>query len=190
MQFHRILATAAAAGLSASVYADSWPAPTERIVCFANRNHIFRIEPGPLDHSKFAIGTLYRFNEENKLYEIVWQTELLNPLSPVSVMVSDDGEYVVGINDYFRSGYGDHIVVIYGEEGKPIKKFGLRELFSDEEISRIPMTTSSLHWGGRHRLDEIRDILILQLYASDASTQPSYREKSIFLESGEFTIQQ
>lgn len=88
---------------------------------------------------------------------------LVNEVGPVNAVVSDEGKYFVTFDNWYRAGYGDDIVVIYRADGALVKKFGLADLFTEGEISKLPRSVSSIWWGGSHYIDEQNGQLVLKV---------------------------
>jgi len=67
---------------------------------------------------------------------------LLNPVAPVEFFVSDQG-YLITLDNWHNMGYGK-VLALYGPDGAPIKSYELKDLFSEEEISRFEHSVSSI----------------------------------------------
>jgi hypothetical protein len=60
----------------------------------------------------------------------LWTATLSNKVSPVEALVSDDGKYVVTLDNWHRVGYGEDVVAFYGKGGQ-VKKYSLEEIAGD-----------------------------------------------------------
>jgi len=147
--------------------ADSWGSPQKQIFYSNDKRFIFEIIPGKESAGSRvpSRGTLFR-KENNDKSNIIWSRQLENNESAVSAIVSATGKYVVTFDDWGHMGYGDKVVVVYGQDGKLLYKFGLEDILSNTELQQIPISVSSRHWSkGEHLIDEREDILILKTIA-------------------------
>lgn len=94
----------------------------------------------------------------------LWKVQLDNEVSPVSALVSDDGNYVITFDNWHGVGYGDNVVTIYnGTTGKLVKKLGLSDFLTESDIYNLPASVSSMHWHGTHHIDYEKKQLILKV---------------------------
>jgi mono/diheme cytochrome c family protein len=96
-------------------------------------------------------------------YDLVWEADLSNDVSPVHALVARDGQYVVTFDNWHSRGHGDNVVVIYGPKGQQIKKFGLLDFVDSALEQRLPLSVSSRWWGQGHRLDEKAGVVVLKV---------------------------
>jgi len=155
--------------------ADTWALPGEKSYYSDNELYCFEVTPATvrltLGEDAECIGTLYglgrplnEYSEEEEVFELLlWEVKLVNEISPVSALVTDDGKYVITFNDWGRLGYGDNVIVIYDSTGVVAKKFSLEDILSEDELLLIPHTVSSIWWGGDHFIDNIHNNLMLQV---------------------------
>src|SRR5262249_51852655 len=102
-------------------------------------------------------------------YSKKWEFPLINEVSPVSALVTDDGGYVITFDNWHAVGYGDNVVVIYRANGALVKKFGLEDLLTEGDIETLPHSVSSIWWGGEHYIDHANGILNLKVVANGKS---------------------
>ncbi|WP_337175006.1 hypothetical protein [Paludisphaera sp.] len=95
-------------------------------------------------------------------FEVVWEQPLTNRVSPVEVLVGDDGT-VVTLDNWHWVGHGSNVVVIYGPDGKLVRSMGLEDFLTEEEVKELPHSVSSIWWGHGHRLDMEDETLILNV---------------------------
>ena len=139
-----------------SVRADSWGPPTEFDTPSANRKFVAHVVPGKKDLKPLLIVSTLTKGKTNE----TWRTQLGNRVSPTQVYLSDDGESVVTLDNYFGVGYGDDVVAIYNRQGR-LRAYSLEEIAplpkskpdSSEWLStrrgyegKFTHTTSSRHW--------------------------------------------
>jgi len=86
---------------------------------------------------------LYRVTETDSIQ--IWKKTLLNDISPVHTIIANDGSSVATFDNWYGTGYGKNVFVVYNETGEAKKTYTL------EEISPFPLndylrTVSSLFW--------------------------------------------
>ena len=86
-----------------------------------------------------------------------------NDVSPVSVLVSNSGAYVVTFDNWHHVGRGSNVVVIYGPKGKLVREMGLEDFLPREKVNALPISVSSTWWGHGHYLDEKMQCLVLRV---------------------------
>lgn len=92
----------------------------------------------------------------------VWNKPLVNDVSPVTVIVSDQG-WTASFDNWHSTGYGDHVVVIYGPDGQKIRQLALADFLSRAYIHGLPHSVSSIAWGGDHHFSNDGKRLVLQV---------------------------
>jgi Gram-negative bacterial TonB protein C-terminal len=167
-------------GLLSSVKADTWTLPTETKYCSENKKFCLKVQPKKLESQlsyfkdksdkkedagsdktvkeNYCKGVFY--NKRKKL----WSIKLDNEVSPVSAILSNNGDYVVTFDNWHGTGYGDNVVVIYdASNGKLIRKLGLSDFLTESDIDNLQYTTSSIKWSGEHHFDYEKRQLILKV---------------------------
>ncbi len=134
--------TLSAGILAASlIHADSWEAPSPKV--FASKYGGYGFKMIPSKESTESQGVLFSLEADGKEKKL-WEAKLVN--IPHWVLVSDCGKYVVTIDTYANLGY-KHVLVVYGEKGKIIADFALKDLLSEDEILKnVDHSVSSRHW--------------------------------------------
>ncbi|RNJ64351.1 MAG: hypothetical protein EDM03_08520 [Porphyrobacter sp. IPPAS B-1204] len=188
---------AAAFGLLRSTVAcaDSWAPPETETTLSANGQYRFTLEPvgiesqmaffeeeaaaakaGKTVERPAPLGLLEKRNAAGK-WEPVWAIPLLNPMAPVSVLVSDDGRHVVTFDNWHSMGHGEHVVVIYGPEGKLVRSMALTDIVPADFIDALPRSVSSIQWRNREALTNAGTTVTVEMpipgedaYAEDAET--------------------
>jgi len=120
--------------------------------------------------------------------ETVWERPLLNDIAPVSALVTSNGNYVVTFDEWHSVGYGPNVVVIYGSDGKVIRRLSLADFLSKGHIASLPHSVSSIFWGAGHYIDEAQEKIILRVFESGtmfSEPSPEIREIQIVLATGE-----
>lgn len=172
--------------LAASANADTWALPQEQTVCSENDKFCIKIVPKKLEsqlsyfkdkvdgrndagadkkiEENYCKGVFYARDAGGRLHE-KWKIKLVNEVSPVTILVSNDGDYVVTFDNWHGVGYGEEVVVIYdASKGDLIRKMGLSDFLTENDIASLPMSVSSIWWGGKHRIDD--DNLVLKVTKS------------------------
>lgn len=138
--------------LPLSAIADSWLPPKSFARVSENAGIIVRIDPGysnPDDSGvKPAHCRLFRYSEEKKMYEFWREHALVNHTLPGSIVVPDDGSFLVTFDDYMGVGTSENTVVVYDSTGRMLKRWALKDIFSEAEIEGLPHSTMSIHWRG------------------------------------------
>jgi hypothetical protein len=129
--------------LSAPLLADKWMPARPFATSSANGRYVAAVTPG--ERRGAARPTLELFKVEDGKRTLQWRTELSNQESPYQVLVTDDGNYVVTLDEYARIGYGDEVVAIYGRGGK-IKNYSLESIAGDALKPRITRNFRSVRF--------------------------------------------
>ena len=79
---------------------------------------------------------------------LVWTRKLVNTIAPVSAKVSNDGRYMVTLDDWGGNRpTGENAVVIYGVDGNLLKQYSLLEI-SPFPLDSYDVSVTSFHWYG------------------------------------------
>ena len=132
--------------------ADSWRSATPKAVVSEDGRIVVRVTPGTsigdtygfagAPKGQFASAPWFRYRD--KRYELYQTAQLLNPVAPIHVAVTNDGT-VVTLDNWHNVGFGD-VVAIYAPDGKLRKKYSLRDLYSMTTIEKIDRSVSSIWW--------------------------------------------
>ena len=87
---------------------------------------------------------LYKLNGQQDTVEI-WNKKLINKVSPVFALVSNDGKRVVTLDNWHSMGYGNEVLVVYDEVGELVRKYQLED-FSVFTLNDYYITVSSIWW--------------------------------------------
>ena len=203
--FARGLAFAGAAMLCSPVCGDSVRFPS--ITAYSSESGAFRFTAVPRDPwwleqylpdrvhertvagevltgSKVCRGVLERKLEDGR-YEVVWDRQLETERAPESVLVAEDGRFVVTFNDWGERGYGPNVVVIYDAVGETVRQLGLADFLAQDHIEQLMHTFSQIVWGHGHWLAD--RVLVLRVFPpgySGPSRAARFREIRIRLADG------
>lgn len=140
--------------------ADSWNPPKTEVYLSANGQFRLTVTPRdidsplsyfetkvkgkPLAESLGPVGELHRLADGK--WQKIWSRKLVNEVSPVSALVSNDGGSIVTFDNWHSAGYGDDVVVIYGTDGILIKSFALTQIVPPYFVDGFERTVSSIWW--------------------------------------------
>jgi hypothetical protein len=139
--------------LAAVAYADDWPAAQIQNVFSANGKHFVRIVPGQnwgdtvgfsgSPKGRNAKAEFY-VQQRDRSFKPTAEVALQNPIAPVEAIVTDTG-YLVTFDNWHNFGYGK-VVAIYRPNGRLLRSFSLEEIYSADQLKRIPHSISSRGW--------------------------------------------
>jgi hypothetical protein len=154
----------AALWLAGPARADSWADPKTETTLSANGLFRFTVTPADfgsvLDYFREEVaaeksgipverpaplGLLERRDAQGK-WQPVWAGPLVNRIAPVEVIVAGDGRHVVTFDNWHSMGHGEHVIVIYGPDGKLVRSLALSDLLPQDFIDSQPHTVSSIQW--------------------------------------------
>ena len=114
------------------------------------------------------LGRFYCRNSEGT-DSLLWENALIYSKKSDSVLVAGDGHHIVTFQTRVSGGYGDNVVVLYGDQGQPIRKYGLSEIcpYRADVKPRSGFWAFDLwdenYWGSGHRIDDVRHQLVLRM---------------------------
>lgn len=156
----RLFLVVLAASLGAAAQADSWVDPAREVYHSANKQYRLTVDPAPEEEVDAyyeaddedrkalrpnAIGRLER-KLQNDTWETVWDEPLLNEVAPTHALVSDDGRYVITFDNWYSTGHGENVVVIYRADGSLVRSMELTDLVPDYYKGLLDHTVSSVLW--------------------------------------------
>lgn len=116
-------------------------------------------------------GELYQINGTDSV--LIWKRPLLNEVCPVYAIVANDGSSIATFDNWYSTGYGVNVFVVYDEKGNAKKTYKLEEI-TPFPLNDYMMTISSLHWnaGGKYIDNERIEIVF--------KTEDDREEKRIY----------
>lgn len=187
--------------LATSAFADSWAPPSVRSYSSANGEWKLTVYPRgltnqlnyfkdkvegkpnaggiPGDTQASPIGHMER--KQGGRWQTVWKAPLVNDVSPVEAVVSNDG-VTVTFDNWHSVGWGDDAVVIYAVDGTQVRKFGLSAFLPKHYINAVPRSVSSIHWRGDPRIDESARQLVIPVVVPSADGSAAYTDKERFVD--------
>jgi hypothetical protein len=134
-------------------WADDWPGPTVFTVFSESGRYFVRFVPGESigdsvgfagsPRGRYATALVYEL-QPDRAYRLLHEVTLVNPVSPLSALVSDDG-YFVTLDNWHNLGHGK-AVAIYAPSGKLVRGYELTDLYPKEKLEKIPRSISSRYW--------------------------------------------
>lgn len=187
--------------LAASAFADSWLPPSVQSYPSANGDWKLTVYPRgltnqldyfkdkvdgkpnaggiPGDTQASPIGHMER--KQGGRWQTAWKAPLVNDVSPVEAVVSNDGVSVT-FDNWHSVGWGDDAVVIYAADGSQVRKFGLSAFLPKHYINAVPRSVSSIHWRGKPRIDEAARQLVIPVVVPSADGAAAYTDKERFVD--------
>jgi len=122
---------------------------------------------------------LYRENETESF--LIWKKTMLNDICPVYAIVANDASSIATIDNWYSTGYGVNIFVVYNENGEAKRTYKL------EEITPFPLndykrTISSLHWNTNFKFIDNERIEIVFETIENLQNKRVYNTKSFEFE--------
>ncbi|MEO0419963.1 MAG: hypothetical protein AAF249_13950 [Pseudomonadota bacterium] len=187
-------AAAVAALTSSTAYADSWAPPTTETYTSENGEYRFTVEPAPIDSALDFFREEVKAQEEGREVERpaplgllekrmangdwspVWAVSLVNVISPVSVLVADDGAHVVTFDNWHSIGRGENVIVIYGDGGAMVRSLMLSDVLGETFVAALPESVSSTSWNRGKRLLSDGETLEIDILEPEAGVVKRKRE--------------
>ena len=122
--------------------ADSWSNPHELTAPSANGQFMARTQPASATQPA-------SLRVSRKDGAPLWQAQLTNKVSPVEVMITDDGEGVITFDNWGQVGYGDDVLAFYGRKGQ-LTRYSLEQILGVEKVAlddpSVSLSVSSRWW--------------------------------------------
>ena len=77
--------------------------------------------------------------------ELMWEKDLVNPIAPHNALITNNGKYVITFDDWYKLGYGENVMVVYGDEGDMIKRYKLHEITTLPQ-NQLSISVTSIWW--------------------------------------------
>jgi hypothetical protein len=82
----------------------------------------------------------------------IWRRDLINEIAPTDSYVSASGRYVVTLDNWYSTGFGDDAIVIYDTHRGTVRHFGLRAMLGEPYFLTLPRSVSSIQWRENARI--------------------------------------
>lgn len=110
-----------------------------------NGDYLLRIKPG--QGAVRPEAALYFRAQGSRRERPLWETKLVNEVSPARALIRDDGKYVVSVDEFQRGGAA-HALVIYNAQGKVVAERSLRELLLKDDWQHVRTKGRMVEWSG------------------------------------------
>ena len=134
-------------------WSDDWPGAQPFQVFSDSAKYFVRVIPGEsigdtvgfagARKGKFA-QALYYALQADRSYKLLHEIKLQNPVAPVALLVSDQGQFIA-FDNWHNLGYGK-VATIYAPTGKLVRSYELSQLYIASLQEKIPTSVSSRHW--------------------------------------------
>lgn len=101
---------------------------------------------------------LYKIDNSDSV--LVWRRPLLNFVCPVYAIIANDGSSIATFDNWYSTGYGVNVFVVYDEKGDAKKTYKLEEI-SPFPLNDYPMSISSIQWNKREEYLDVERIEIV-----------------------------
>jgi hypothetical protein len=160
--------------VSNSILADSWMLPSVKE--YESEDKKIRLTVLPLVMRDRVIQSKCRIKLDriinNLTWSAIWARNCVNDISPTNALVTNSGKYVVTFDNWYETGVGSNVVVIYNANGKLVRSFSLMDLMSQEKINQLPRSVSSIQWGFNHYIHQDQETLVLNIADSSPGVLP------------------
>ncbi|KEO88809.1 hypothetical protein EH31_15345 [Erythrobacter longus] len=174
--------------------ADSWPAPFQETYLSECGQFRLIVDPAPdtevdayydSQHTGFAseqphANAKLEARIQSGGWETTWQGPLENVIAPTHAMVKDDGRYVVTFDNWYSTGHGKNVLVIYREDGSLVRSMELTDIVPQYYKDTLPHSVSSVNWLTDALFVENEDAIILEIDGPGSSFAAS-DEDTVFL---------
>ena len=113
-----------------------------------NQKYSLEIIPKGIDQRDSVCRCNYYISDSLGKRQLKSSWALLNPIAPSAVLISNNGFYIITIDDWGTDGKGDRVVVIYDSIGTLTRKFSLIDLVPENEIQKMQIKGNKKIWHG------------------------------------------
>jgi len=119
-------------GLASSSHADSWMAPAEREYYSEKKTRMALVIPAEWDQANkkkttSAKAKIYKADLNEK--KLLWSIDLSNEHAPTNALITEDGNHLITMDNWYGTGYGRDVLAFYDKNGQ-LKKYSLEEMLS------------------------------------------------------------
>ena len=101
---------------------------------------------------------LYKINGADSV--LIWKRPLLNEVCPIYAIVANDGSSIATFDNWYSTGYGVNVFVVYDDKGNAKKTYKLEEI-SPFPLNDYPVSISSIHWNKGKKYIDVERIEIV-----------------------------
>ena len=137
-------------------------------VRLAARRELARLGEGIPAHSPGNCLAVVQRQTPSGSWQTVTHCWLANDVAPVQTLIDNEGRRLVTIDEWGRLGQGPRVVTWYRlPEGTP-ESIGLQDLLTSTEYERALRVGDSIYWGGKHRLSDDGEKLLIEIQQPDS----------------------
>lgn len=124
--------------------ADSWGPASVLTISSTNGDALVRVGLNELYTPPIAL--VYDYDAASEKYTLHSKFPLRNHIRPYLLAVAPAAKRIVAVEEWGGLGYGRDAIAVYDKDGKVLWRWSLKDLFSSEEMSQLPRSTSSIWW--------------------------------------------
>jgi hypothetical protein len=124
--------------------ADTLSPPTVLTVASATGDVLVRVAPSTDEKPPQAL--VFVYDSKSESYSLRSRFALRNQIRPYLMAVSHEASRIIAIEEYGALGYGPDSVAVYDGAGQLLWRWALSDIFTKDEIARIPSSSSSRWW--------------------------------------------
>lgn len=132
-----------------AVNADTWEMPRPAKFWSASQRYILEVYPRDYANNPSSCRALLSEKRPEGDPKEICRVALTNRVSPVSALVSDDGQHFITLDEWHNVGHGDSVLAFYGRRGL-LRNYSLEELVGMKEdlgwSAVFPHSVSSRWW--------------------------------------------
>lgn len=141
--------------------ADSWALPSFQTAVSPSRRFSVTVDPTLATGSTMSV-----WKTSGRARKLVYRRRVVNPTSPVAVVINDDG-FVITFDNWAAMG-GRQALVVYAPDGWLVTDSPSWELFRNGEMLRAGVSVSSRYWRYREEPPRVlRDRVEVTTYWGD-----------------------
>lgn len=96
-------------------------------------------------------------------WQRVWDRPIPNGVAPVQAIVRNDARYAATFDDWHGTGYGPNVIVLYGADGRIVRRLALADMLPGYYIDALPHSVSSIGWRGDPRFSDDGERIVLPI---------------------------
>jgi hypothetical protein len=152
---YSLITIAAAILLALPVRAESWAAPTIRIIGSPDGSALLRITPAESGKPEArATAAVFKLDARTGNYLRTATFSLRNPIAPHEALITNGARHIVTFDDWAAIGRTENVVVVYRGTGELVRAWSLTDIFPESERKAFFSTMSSTRWRGDVALEE------------------------------------
>ena len=123
--------------VAASCRADSLPPPSERVGSSKDGRFIVRLSTQV---------QVFALDADEKGYSRISEFDTASESTPLKVLISDDGRFVITFDGGRGMGRGRDVVAVYAADGRKFKEWSLEDILTKEDRAAVTSSVSATWW--------------------------------------------